>query len=429
MANVLVTIAVQNQVGAVPLNGVTVRVYEDDGTTFVTEGVTGPPFAAGEVEFTLFGDTPAVDYIVRLALAGWRFPAGATLTISVTDPASPDNDFGPFDAAQGPSAPLVRLVVEDDQLVPAPINEVVIRIYSSPADAFLAEVETGEGAELDGEASLALAGSATPGTTYIVRLSKPGVRFDPNPTQTIAVQDPLPVGNTNTFDFVGLIPNLPISLDPDLCRITGILVDASLRPLIGRVVRFLPVVAYPYTPKFSAHFTGNPTLVRDLGVLAPVRVVTDSEGRVDVELPRNGVYNVHIHGFEHPMVIAELIRVPDADSAEFRNVVWPFVTQVLFDIDPINLVANGDSVEVELTVNASNGQQLVGYDALNTLLEFTSGDEAIATVTLLDDNKLLVQGLQAGSTTISVARREGTVAPRRPDVDALIFTPPTVVVT
>jgi Flp pilus assembly secretin CpaC len=108
---------------------------------------------------------------------------------------------------------------------------------------------------------------------------------------------------------------------------------------------------------------------------------------------------------------------------------WPFVTEVQFGTDPINIDTSVlEAEEVDITVLASNGQTITDLGAINDLLEFSVADDTIAQVVPIDGSKILVRGLIAGTTTVQVTRKEGTIAPRRPAAPSLIFTPPQVVV-
>ena len=160
MANVTVRVDVRDQASSVALDGVTVRVFQSDGTTFVTEGVTGSPFISGRVEFTLFGDTSPVNYVIRLSRTGYSFPLGATQTIGVTDPPNPDNDFGPYGAQGGTNTSVVTFNTIDQQSPAQPIANVQLLVYSS-SDTFLTEVNTGS----SGTATLSSVGSTSPGTS------------------------------------------------------------------------------------------------------------------------------------------------------------------------------------------------------------------------------------------------------------------------
>lgn len=420
MANVTVTVAVQDAAGPTTLDGVTVQVYDAAGTSFITEGTTGAPFAAGDVEFTLPGDGPGITYTLRLSLVGWRFPNGATLQILVTDPPAPDNDFGPEDALLGSLEELATLVVKDDQPAPVEVDEVKIRVYTSPADVFVAEVETGQAAEAAGAATLPLSGSVTPGTEYIVRLSKPGVTFDPGPTQTIAVLDPLVPPATNIFDFTAVIATLPESLDSDMCKLSGVFVDQSLIPIAGLVIEFKPAVTFPeMDPRFTYHFAGDPVIVRDNILLRSVRVTTNADGYAEVELPREGCYQVHIHGYGHPKFITEIVQVPDRAGLAMLDLLFPFVTEVQFGVATVDLAVDEEET-VDITVTASNGQDLENAEFIGQLLEFETSDDSVATVILSDDGVITVTGVGAGTATVVVTRVVGTVPPRRPTAAALI---------
>lgn len=430
MANVLVRIDVQNQIGPAPLNGVTVRVYEDDGTTFITEGVTGPPFATGRVEFTLFGDNPGVDYILRFSLNGWRFPAGATQTITVTDPPAPDNDFGPYNALQGPTAVIAQFVISDDTLAEDPIENVQIFVYDN-SDAYLTQVNS----DSNGEAELPLVGSATPGTDYIVRLRKDGVIFD-DPTQTVSILNPLTPPQTNIFDFTGHVIEIPESLDPDMCTVYGYFTDVSLLPVRRLKFEFKPMPQFietgVYAPAGSSRllgvFNSDPSLVRDRILTRSVKGESDKDGFISVELPREGHFEVHIHGLEDPIEITERIYIPNAASARLIDLLYPFVQSVVVDTDPIS-VAEGESVQVGITVTLSSTEVITDINHLQDLIEITVDDDTIAEATLFSGEEITVKGLQAGSTTVVVTRKEDPIVPSRPPVAALVFTPPVVNVT
>lgn len=66
-----VTVAVvDDEVVPQPVDGVTVRVFDTTGTTFITQAVTGA-VNAGEVEFTLDGDVSPTQYSLRFSKVGY----------------------------------------------------------------------------------------------------------------------------------------------------------------------------------------------------------------------------------------------------------------------------------------------------------------------------------------------------------------------
>lgn len=423
MGNVLVTVSIQDQAAAA-LDGVEVGVYASNGTTFITQGFTGAPFAAGTVEFTLPGNNPATAYILRFFKAGYRFSSnGQRVTVLVTDPPATNNNFGPYVATLGSTAVVVRIDVVDEDDVP--LDGVAVRIYNA-SDAFQTEGETGAGDDATGEMSIALAGSLS-GTTYIVRLFAGTRSIDGGMTQTILVLDP--ATPENVFDFVARTIDLPQPTDVDMCRVYGKLVDSSLRPIRNRTIEFVPVPAWPDdVPRLMSHFFGDPSVIRNMIVAGSTRAITSAAGVVDVELPRGGVYKIRVGGLEHPVYITEPVFIPDRPTVAFEELLFPFVVSVAYAGTPANM-AVGDSATVTLTIVASNGQNVVSKAALLQLLEFASSDGGVLNVVVSDDQKLTLTALAAGSASITVTRRDGTVAPRRPSVPSITVTPPTVVVT
>jgi hypothetical protein len=421
MANVLVTIAaVTDDVVPAPIDGVDVFIY-DEFDAFVAQGVTGDPTpGSGEYETLLPGDGPGIDYTLRFFKAGTSFPA--SLPISVTDPPAPDNDFS-VTGHEGQVGQLVQVVVKDDALTPAPVESVRVRLFDS-LDAFLAEFFTDSSGIIDA----VIEGDPDPGRTYIIRLFKDQWTFPGGATQLIAVQDPLVPPDTNIFDVTAHLAVPEESADPDLCRITGYVTDASLRALKDITLRILPREVYPSAVVAGFPFPSVPTPVRDKLLVSGIVTKSDKNGKMDFLLPRESIFDIHIYGLETPGVqIIEQVWVPDAAAMTLRNLLFPYVASVVFAEDPI-AVLESEAVEVAVTVTGSNGQDIVAKSALLALLDFTSEDEAVATVEV-DDGLIRVTGVGAGSTTITVTRKEGTTPTQRPAIVALLVTAPVVSVT
>ena len=424
---VLVSIDVQDQVGA-PLDGVNVRLYQSDGTTFVTEATTGAPFAAGRAEVTLPGAvSPGTTYVARLFRQGYYFAAnGQRQLVQVIEPApGGGNIYGPYVAIQGSSAELVTLnLLEGAQ----PVDNVLVRVYSA-ADAFLAEGVSGSGGDAPGAVTLALVGAASPGTPYIVRFYSQGLLFTLGPTQLISVvAAPIPPAS-NIFDIELTTPSLPQAQDLNLCRVYGKLVDASLAPLAGRTLDFLPVPCWPeHDPRVTSHFLGTPTVVGNQVVYGPKRATSNRDGIVDVELPRGGVFRVRMSGHSHPLYVEETVEIPDQSAVALEDLLFPYVVSVSFTGGSYALQA-GSSLDVTVVVLMSGGQTITSVEALMALLDFTSSDEVVASVEVTGPDSIRITGVAAGSATIQVARKTDVVAPRLPAVPALTFTPPPVVVS
>jgi len=421
MANVTVLIrTVSDDATPVAVDGVLVQVYSEAGA-YLTEGTTGT-ITPGEVEFTLNGDSPAVNYDLVLTKDGLYFAPAPTKQIAVNDPPVPANEFE-FVASVGPSAQLVTFHVADDQLVPEVVEDVTIRVYDD-ADQYLTEVLT----DAAGEAEITLAGEPDPGTEYIVRLSKRAYTFDGGHVHKIYVLDPVVAPATNEFDFTAVARTLPESTDPDMCRISGYLVNTGGQALKNVVIRFIARKGFPEEELGGLHWPGDPSIIDNKLVAADLEVKTDEDGYVEALLPRGGRFDIHIHGLENPSGIISLIYVPDAPSCALIDLVLPYVASVAYGSDPIN-VGVGLGVDVPLTITLSSGAVVEDFAGIQELLEFTSSDEGVATVAVSEEGTMRVTGVAAGTATISVERKDYTVAPRRPDVPDIVVTDPTVQVS
>lgn len=425
---VSVTVSVQDQTPAA-LDGVLVRIFQADGTTFVTEGTTGAPFAAGQVQFSLAGAVaPGTTYIVRLSRSGYYFPGGGqqqTIAVQEPDPGGGANDFGPFSAAQGPTGEVVTVNVTESAV---PVDGVLVRVYDA-LDTFLTEGVTGGGSDPAGAVSFVLPSSASPGTTYIVRFFSQGQVVTNGPAQTIAVVTAPAPPASNVFDVTLTTQTLPQAQDVDMCRVYGVLTDATLRPLPGQVVEFRPCVGWPETdPPVSAHYLGDPTAVRDQVLWAGGKAVSNANGVIDIELPRGAAFEVRMGGHAHPIQVTELVRIPDQASVALEELLFPYVASVAYTSAPF-AVAAGQTLDITVVVTTSSGVAVTDRAALAALLEFTPSDAALFSVSLVDDATIRVTGVAAGSGTIQVARVADSFAPRRPAPSAITVTPPTVAVS
>jgi hypothetical protein len=416
MANVTVTVrTVDDQGVPVIIDGVLVRVFDAPGDTYITEGTTGS-VTPGEVDFTLFGNAGGVDYTLVLSKSGVSFPPAPSKIITVKDPPAPSNVFQ-FTGHVGLVGQLVKFVVKDDQGTPQPVEGVAIRVFDS-ADAFLTELET----DTAGEASLVLEGVADPGTQYITRLTAPtGYAVQNGPTQTVGVHDPLVPPATNIFDFVmEALPSIPVSPDPDMCRLSGYFIDPSKRPLKNLSLIFHPREGYPDPVLGGAPYSGEPTVITGRIVASERRINTDKDGYVEFDMPRKGVFDVYAQGLDAgDTSLLACVYVPDAAGAEIQGVLFPYITKVTYDDVAVAVAVDG-TAELGFAVESSN---LLDPSSLlatvPALLNFFVDDEAVAGVEVGGDGKLLTSGLSAGTATISVERKVGTTAPRRPELAAV----------
>ena len=402
----------------VPVDDVLIRVFDSLGA-YVTEGTTGA-VTPGEVSLSLLGDVGGLNYTAYPSKDGWYFIPNASYAITVFDPPGfpPDDNNFQFTAHEGLDGQLVTFVVKDDQGTPQPVEGVQVRVFDV-ADIFLTEGDT----DASGELKVVLAGSATPGTEYIVRLYKAGVTIPAGPTQRVRVIDPLGPTETNIFDFTTHTPTIPVSTDSDLCLLSGYFVDASLHPIKSLTLQFIPKEGYPTTTISGMPFTSYPTVVRDKIIASEVLAQTDENGYVEVALPRGAVFDFIIHGSETPGPdpISEIL-IPDAAGVAIHDVLFPYVKSVTYGLPDLT-VAAGSEVELSVAALSSGLTDIEGQTELDKFLAFTTADNGIATVGVTEDGKLLVVGVAAGATTLEAARVAGTYAPRRPAVSDLELDP------
>lgn len=138
---------------------------------------------------------------------------------------------------------VATFVVKDGAIpTPHPVEGVDIYVFDN-SDTLITHLVT----DNTGSADYMLAGSASPGTRYIIRLKPiPGSTVSNGSTQTVMVIDPLTGTQTNIFDFTVLPPSaLPVATDPDMCRLSGYFTDPGLRPLKNVSLIFHPREGYP----------------------------------------------------------------------------------------------------------------------------------------------------------------------------------------
>ena len=425
MANVAVSFhTVDDQPTPVPIDGVLIQVFSATNV-YVTQGTTGT-VTPGQLDLVLPGNTPGIQYIVRLFKTGVSFPASNQFTVIVTDPPAPPNDFS-FTGHVGMAGMFVQLVCQDDaQPTPNPVEGVKLRLFDQ-ADLFLTEFET----DVVGLVNPILQGAPTLGQKYIVRLfPPPGGLVPAGLTQEIYVIDPLGVGQTNTFDFEITHRVVPVTGDPLMCRLTGYFIDGARRPLRGVSLAFRPREGYPVNIPSGFPFNGEPSVIGESVIASEAVVYTDSNGYVDIVLPRRSVYDVFIAGMDEPFTnpIAN-IWVPDIDGVLITDVIYPYVQKVTYGTAAIN-VAVQSTVNVDVTVVMSNLQENVnGHDPLAILLLFVAEDPTIAEVMITNDGKIGVKGLASGITNLLVSRIVGSYAHRIPAVPNITILPSIPVIT
>lgn len=277
----------------------------------------------------------------------------------------------------------VTVRVVSDDLVPVPVDGVVVRVYDSTGTTLLTSGTSG--GVTPGEVEFTLNGDLTP-TEYQLRFYIVGGAIQS--PQQIAVYSPAtPV---NVFQVEASLFVRPTSPDPLLCRVSGYVVRPNGAPLNGCDLHFV----HCQTPILSS---GRIVL----GERVAVR--TNTAGYTELDLIRGGTYLVTVQNYED---VPREVEVPDASSASLADLLFPIPIQVTFDpVGPWALNVNEELV-LSPEVLLSSGVTIEG-PAIEDL-EYTVTDSALASLTYTDTT-ITVRGNAAGSTTLQIRRRDTSV--------------------
>ena len=295
----------------------------------------------------------------------------------------------------------VRIYTEDE--LGDPLVGVLVRFFDA-TDVFVTQQYSAlVGAVAYAEVSLD--GDDPVPIDYTIRMSKTGVAFDgglgddSKTPQSISVYSPpgLTPPTSNGFTVSGQTFTRPIATDPRLCRASGFFRDISGRPLANLDLHFIGLCQNVDQPPMS------PMIVDGDAVLQGGELVTrtDSNGYLQVDLYRSGEYGVLMQGFETDL---RSILVPDAPSVNLVNLLFPVVTSIVFNPDPLTLSVD-DVTDVDVTVLASDGQTLNIDDGD---LLFTSSDTGVVSIQVLN-SKLRVVGVAAGTAEITATRADESI--------------------
>jgi len=286
----------------------------------------------------------------------------------------------------------VDILVQDDQVVPAPVNDVAVRVFDATGSTLITGGTTG--VPSDGHVEFTLDGDDPP-IQYSLRFYKSGIAI--TSPQAIEVYSPpanAPTG-ANNFVVEAEVFTLPAATDPRCCRVTGVIYDGGCRPRNGIDMHFIPQF--------------NPLIVDERGVLGErVSHRTDKDGYISLDLWRNGCYLAVIESHEN---VSRQVVVPDRSSINIMDLLFPVVVKVEYDPAPPWNIPVGTELEVTPTVTASDYRVLVGA-ALDDVL-YQLDDDSIASATVRD-TEIILRGVAAGSTSLVATRKDLTIL-RIPD--------------
>lgn len=287
------------------------------------------------------------------------------------------------------------LLVRDDLLpfsAAMPLEDVIVCLYDEDGTTFITEGQT----NASGELTLPLEDD----TIYWVRFFKSGYAFSSRLTITVDGD-----ASSNIFDVVGRDLNVrPPATDPNLCRISGYLLNVAGAPTKGITCYFMR--------------TEKPTVVGNAVVIpSKLYLRSDANGRIEGDLVRNGAYEFWIMGFDDS---TRRVKVPDYPSVDFTDLVWPYVVSIELDVDTAALEVEVSAI-VNIVMTLSN-RVTVPYDLdqkktvkITDFYAITAADPAIISVKVNPaTNELTLIGKSAGSTTLVWTPIEGAIVERQP---------------
>lgn len=257
-----------------------------------------------------------------------------------------------------------------------PILGVVVRVYSQDGAIFFTQVTT------DGEGHVGLMLPAP--ATYQIRLYKFGVSL-PNPTYLNVVDSP-----SNSFDISAEILTPPIPADARLCTAFGYFRRPDGSPADSVDIHFIP--------RFKPLLLDGAALLTERAV-----VRTNEKGYVEINLVRHGQYDVTVEGLED---YQRHISVPDLANINLPDLLFPVVTQVLFDPPLPATLGIGDDFQSTPKVIFSDGNE-PKHGTTYAIRWSSSNDHILAVMTA--GGVLTLRGIAAGGAQVQGIRSDRSI--------------------
>lgn len=280
----------------------------------------------------------------------------------------------------------VLVTVQDDEVVPNLVDDVVVRVFDSDGTTLITEGTTGS--VLDGAVEVSLDGDDPP-VQYQLRFYINGGAI-PSP-QYITVYSPAssaPNG-TNEFLITASLFTLPTASNPRLCRASGYVWGPNGRARRGIDVAFIPAF--------------SPVIVDGIGLLGErVNLKTDKEGYLEVDLVRTALYYATVESHEN---VTREVVVPDRSSVNIMHLLFPIVIDVELGTSSISLSVDGELVLTPV-VTASDYRILdgSGKDDVTYTIDHTD----VASVTVGADT-ITIRGNSVGTTSLRIARTDTSI--------------------
>jgi len=282
----------------------------------------------------------------------------------------------------------VDILVQDDEVVPSPLDGVAVRVFDATGSTFITSGITGAPAAT-GHVEFTLDGG-TPPTQYSLRFFLSGASIlSPQAIEVWTPPASAPTG-ANNFVVSATVATLPVATDPRCCRVSGYIKDGACRPRSGVDMHFIPQF--------------NPLIVDGIGVLGErVSHRTDVDGFISIDLWRDGCYLATIESHEN---IIRSIVVPDRSSINIMDLLFPLVEKVEYVPAPPWVIPVGTDLDVVPTVTSSGFQVL--EDIANGDVLYGSDDESIVAV-ITSNDRITLRGVAVGAANLVVTRKDLSV--------------------
>lgn len=277
----------------------------------------------------------------------------------------------------------VRVTVLTDDTVPAPVDDVVVRVYDATGTTLQTFGTTGT--VNPGEVEFTLSGDATP-TEYQLRFYILGGSIS-SPQQISVYSPPTPANN---FEISAHVPTLPEATTPGLCRVSGYVVRPNGQAMRGCdmhfIHRYYPIISYDRV------VTGE-----------RISHKTDQNGYIEFDLIRQALYLATVEGYSD---VPREVEVPNAPSVRLSDLLFPVPVSIAWDTAGPWAVDVGNELVLTPVVTLSSGVTVQGPAAED--LEYTVADASIASVSYTE-TELVVRGNATGTTSLQISRRDTSI--------------------
>lgn len=281
----------------------------------------------------------------------------------------------------------VEITVQDDQIVPALVDDITVRVFDAAGAALITEGATGS--VIPGKVQFTLNGEDPPETYQLRFYLNGGSIRSPQYIQVYSPPSAAPAPATNNFIVTASMFTLPTATNPRLCRASGYIWGPDGRPKFGIDIAFIPCF--------------RPLVVDSIGVLGErVNAKTDKTGYIQIDLLRDGMYGVTLESHEN--VVRE-VMVPDRSSINIMHLLFPIVVAIDFGTVSVGVPLNG-AVTLTPTITASDFRELEGTAPED--VQYVVDNPAIASV-VVNQNTIVINGLSAGSTNLRVSRKDSSI--------------------